>query len=204
MTLEELENRVRALEDIEEIKKLQRIYGFYLERWMSQQILDLFYDGPDVSLTLFNGTYLGKQGIKRFFDSIASVPAVPEFLHQVMQLSGVVDVDTDGKTAKGRWYGFGPAAIPTGKGVAQAFFNGIYEDEYVKDNGKWKFKTINYSATFGAPYDEGWVKPSRQAAIEDFPKGTDRAEPDIPATVNTIYPSGYLLPFHFKHPITGK
>ena len=46
MTVEELEGKVkvleekvRTLEDIEEIKKLQRAYGFYLEHWMAEDII---------------------------------------------------------------------------------------------------------------------------------------------------------------------
>ena len=41
----------------------------------------------------------------------------PEYLHQVMQLSGIVDVAPDGKTAMGRWYGFGANALPAGDGT---------------------------------------------------------------------------------------
>jgi hypothetical protein len=44
----------------------------------------------------------------------------PEFLHQVMQLSGVVTVDPDGKTAHERWYGFGAVAIPLCDGVMRS------------------------------------------------------------------------------------
>ncbi len=67
MNLKELEARLKKLEDIEEIKKLQRIYGFYLTHWMGEEIVDLFSDGPDVSLELVPGTYLGKEGVKSIF-----------------------------------------------------------------------------------------------------------------------------------------
>ena len=103
-----LEDELRRLKDIEEIKTLQKAYGYYLEHFMSQEIIDLFSDGPDVSLTLAAGTYLGKEGVIKFFSRIV---ASQEFLHQVMQLSGIVTVDLDGKTARGRWYGWGSAAL---------------------------------------------------------------------------------------------
>ena len=54
--------------------------------------------------------YVGQEGIKQFF---LRGKKPPEFLHGLMQLSGIVDVDPGGKTAKGRWYGFGPHAIPS-------------------------------------------------------------------------------------------
>ena len=37
-----LANEVRTLKDIESIRNLQKAYGYYLEHWMSQEIIDLF------------------------------------------------------------------------------------------------------------------------------------------------------------------
>ena len=48
--VKELENQLRTVQDIQEIEKLQRIYGYYLEHWMAKEIVDLFADGPDVGL----------------------------------------------------------------------------------------------------------------------------------------------------------
>jgi hypothetical protein len=69
----------------------------------------------------------------------------PEFLHQIMQLSPVIHVDSEGKTAKGRWYGYGPLAIPRGGGVSQSIHCGTYEMEYVKEDGKWKIKVFRWN-----------------------------------------------------------
>ena len=126
---------IRTLQDIEKINKLQRAYGYYLEHWMAREIIDLFSDGPDVSLTLFPGTFVGKDRIKEYFaqnkPGLKGNETNNEFYHQMMQVSGIVDVDLDGKTAKGRWYGFGAIAIPLSKGIRQEFMSGIYIAEYV-------------------------------------------------------------------------
>ena len=115
MTVEEMEARIKTLEaqvrtmqDIEDIKKLQRAFGFYLEHWMAEELVDLFADGPDTSLSIAAGQFYGKENVARLCrrgkESNEEIkPESPEFLHQVMQLSGIVDVDPDGKTAKGRW-----------------------------------------------------------------------------------------------------
>jgi hypothetical protein len=205
----ELEARVKILEkeiirlrDIEEIKNLQKAYGYYLEHWMSQDVIDLFADGPDVSLTLAAGTFLGKEGVKRFFTHIV---ATPEFFHQVMQVSGIVTVDPDGKTAKGRWYGWGSAALPSEKGIKQHFFNGIYECEYIKEEGIWKIQKMKFDQIYRATPKEGYVKPELVAPFNPSiyeTKPTFKA--DIPRTVFPSYPSGYITPFSFKHPVTGK
>jgi len=41
-TVKKLQAKVQAQEDIEAIKKLQRSYGFYLEHWQEDEIVELF------------------------------------------------------------------------------------------------------------------------------------------------------------------
>jgi hypothetical protein len=55
------------------------------------------------------------------------------------------------------------------------------------------------------PPEKGWVSPDRLAASE-IPSRDPPAQfiPDIWAEYTTEYPSGYILPFHYKHPVTGK
>lgn len=208
MKLKELEARLKTLEkqtqklqDIEEIKTLQKSYGYYLEHWMADEIIDLFVDGPDVSLTLAAGTYKGKKSIIKYFKRMSDPNA--EFMHQVMQLSGIVNVAPNGKTAKGRWYGFGALSIPSSRGVSQMFMGGIYSGEYVKEGTKWKFKSLRFDQVYSATPAQGWVKPDR-LFIASPQANLPRLEADIPRTVSFRYPSGNIVPFHYKHPVTGK
>ena len=199
-----LQVQVRTLQDIEEIKKLQRAYGHYLENWMTDEIVDLFSDSPDAVLSIQAGEFHGKEGVRRFFSHRGQNRGrrIPEFLHQVMQLSPIVDIAPDGETAKGRWYGFGATAAPTKDGVFQGWMNGVYENEYVKENGKWKIKKIGWHMYFIAPYTVGWVEPERQCEKSFRPPPPD-ASPDRPSK-DTLYPSSFICPFHFEHPVTGR
>ena len=206
MTLEELEARVRILEDTEAIKKLQRAYNYYLQHWQSEEIISLFSKSPDISLEVADsGLLKGMEGVKKFFtyqDTFCANTAnpPPEFLHIVFPLAGIVDVDPGGKTAKGRWYGFGMISIPPPKGKIQANLGcGIWENEYVKEDGKWKFKKINYNVVFNTPYEDGWVK----TPYTQRPKGENEPPPG-PDSVFAPYPSGYMFPYHYKNPVTGK
>jgi hypothetical protein len=198
-----LEDQVRTLQDIDEIKNLQRAYGYYLEHWMASEIIDLFADGPGVGLEWPEGKYPGKEGVRRYFSEMEK-KVDAEFLHQLMQLSPIVDVDPDGTTARGRWYSFGGVSVPRGGGVSQSFISGTYENEYVKEGGKWKIKKIRWHLNFSAKPGTGWVKPERVAAVDpNTPMGGP--QPDIPDTrFSQQYPSGYIFPFHYKHPVTGK
>jgi hypothetical protein len=196
-----LEKKVRILEDIEEIKKLQKAYGYYLEHGMAEQLIDLFYDGPEANLLIARGEFRGKESIKRFFLNLPG-PNDPEFLHQVMQLSGIIDVASDGKTAQGRWYGFGATAIPAEEGVYQWWMNGVYENDYIKENDRWKIKRIRWCTIFNAPFKEGWVAPSRQVATGIKMKRPLDVSDGPPE--NTMYPSGFVCPFHYKNPVSGR
>ncbi len=196
-----LEHQVRTLADIEEIKTLQKAYGYYLEHWMSQEIVDLFSDDPDVSLTLAPGTYLGKKRIAEYFNRMKDPN--PEFLHQVMQLSGIVNVDPEGTTAEGRWYGFGAVAAPADKGVREYFMGGIYGCEYVKQDGVWKIRRLRFDASYTATPASGWVAPERLVPTDTRAPLTG-PQPDVPRTFSPRYPSGYIFPFHYSHPVTGK
>ena len=214
MTEEELEGRIKTLEsqvktlqtllDIEEIKKLQRAYGYYLEHWMAKEIVELFADDPRVELDFawYEGTYRGKESIRRYYEN--RFKPGPEFMHQLMQLCPVIDVSPDGKTAKGRWYGFGAVSTPHGGGIGQVLMNGIYENEYIKENGQWKFLRFTWALNYMARPGVGWVAPERLAP-PDAPFIRDFPEPDVPPTsFDPRFPSGYIFPFHYKHPITGE
>jgi hypothetical protein len=197
---QDLEKQVRNLQDIEEIKTLQKAYGYYLEHWMSKEVIDLFSDDSDVTLTLAAGTYLGKERVRGYF---SHVKPTQEFLHQVMQLSGIVTVSDDGKKAKGRWYGWGAVAMPSDKLVRQSFFGGIYECEYIKETGIWKIQKLRFDQVYSATPKDGWVKPELVAPRNPQNLGPN-FKADIPRSTASRYPSGYILPFSFKHPVTGE
>jgi hypothetical protein len=225
MTIEELEAKVKELEkrieslqalrDIEDIKKLQKAYGYYLMNWMHEELIDCFSTSPKTTLEWPQGTFIGGDGPHRFFGNI-NTKKDPEFMHQMMQISGIVDVDPDGKTAKGRWWGFGAMAIPAGsmeipggEGVDQAISCGIYEMEYIKEDDVWKILKIKWVPVYSGAPGQGWVKPDRRAKSKPAPVGDggfpESWHPDSgPANIDYQYPSGYILPFHFKHPVTGR
>jgi hypothetical protein len=201
--IKELEKKVAILEDLEAIKRLQRSYGYYIEHWMYEELIDCFADSPDTVLNISVGIFLGKEGIRRYFSGEKERSVNPEVLHQIMQLSGIVDIAEDGKTAEGRWYGFGLAALPQGKGIIQNLTSGIYTAMYIKEGGKWKIHQLKWNPVVYAAPDEGWVKRERLDAAAGAPRNPP-PRADKPRDVDTLYPSGYVPPFHYRHPVTGK
>jgi hypothetical protein len=197
-----LEGRLRILEDIEEIKKLQRIYGYYLDNKMWDEVIDLFSDHTE-SISIGNrGLYLGKKGVDIFFKKVmggGKSGRQPGELHNHMQLQGVVNVDLRGKTAKGRWRVIIQMTYQFPDRKQAGWGEGVYENEYVKEDGRWKFKKMLWHRTFATPYEDGWAKTATGGAgpNAEFP-------PDGLPADDGPYPSNYVLPFHYQHPITGK
>jgi hypothetical protein len=200
--IKELEKKVQVLQDLEDLKRLQRTYGYYLEHWMYEELIDLFSDKPDTTLNIMVGIFLGKEGIKRYFGGEKARGSDPELLHQIMQLSGVVDIAEDGLTARGRWYGFGVVALPQSVGVLQNLTAGIYTVEYIKEGGKWKIWKIMWNPVIMADTTVGWVAPDRLATASS--RMSQPPNPDKPRDIDSKYPSGYIPPFHYPHPVTGK
>jgi hypothetical protein len=74
---------------------------------------------------------------------------------------------------------------------------GIWENEYIKENGVWKFKKLFWTDIFCSPIEEGWVK-------NPF---TDHTMKTVASSANVHfqhYPSGFIFPYHYKNPVTGK
>src|SRR4030042_1590318 len=107
MNLEELEKSVNLMEDIQEIENLQRIYAYYFDLQMWEDIIDLFSDDAESVEIVDHGLFLGKEGVKKMYwgwigKGIRSANQ-PWIQFIITQIGGVVDISPDGKTAWGRW-----------------------------------------------------------------------------------------------------
>jgi hypothetical protein len=219
MKQEELETKVKTLtetvarlvvsltrmQDIEDIKKLQRAYGYYLEHWQEEEIVGLFSHSADVSLEINDGgLYKGWPAIKQHFNfgdhytAYGAVKKAPgEFLHLLIPTTGIVDLAPNGLTAKGRWYGFFLGAMPRPVETKALIGCGIWENEYIKEDGVWKIFKLFWNDIFCSPLDEGWVK-------NPFLEHARNTVESSSAVHFAPYPSGYIFPYHYKNPVTGK
>ena len=203
-----LEEKLRNLEDIDQIDKLQKIYAYYLDSGMWDDIIELFSDDTESVEVGPSGVYLGKAGVRRLFKGLFGArPRPAGGFARHMQIQGVIHVEPDGKTAAGRWQCFIIQALMIKGELKAVWQHGEYENEYVKEEGKWKFKKLNFNIAFRTTFEDGWVKSpyvgtlSSYDSLDSLP---ETARPDKPPTAFKPYPSGYFIPFHYKNPVTGK
>jgi len=188
--------KIERLEDEDAIENLQRLYGFYIDKAMWKEAADLFAE--DATLEMGGeGVYAGKARILEYLTRKAPEGLTRGRLMNYLQLQPIVHVAPDGLTAKGRWR----FLAELGEDQKSATWGGgIYENEYVKENGTWKIRSLHGFVRFFTPYEDGWGKTALPLGkpAADFP-------PDRPATVRyEPYPAPFVAPFHYKHPVTGK
>ena len=190
-----LESEIVRLEDVKAIQRLQRAYGYYVDKKLSDEIALLFAEDASVELGGL-GVYLGRARIGEFYNWVMDGPLDQGQLHNHMILQGYVTVEPDASTAQGRWR----ALIQTGQhGESATWAEGPYENEYVKEDGTWKFSRVRWFQTVAAPYSPGWHKDALPLASPSTELPPDRP----PTTQYDSYPGVYLPPYHYANPVTG-
>ena len=181
-----------------DIKKLQRAYGYYLDKGYWQEAADLFAD--DATFEWGNdGVYVGKARIHDYLvrQGGGNVgPGLPygQFNHH-MQLQPVVNVAADGTTAKARWR---ELALIGQFQKSASWGAGIYENDYVRQDGVWKIQALRFYPTFIAPYELGWARlaPGQGDWKTDV---AAKFPPDRPSTgAYKTFPDIYVPPFHYQ------
>ncbi|MBN1238622.1 MAG: nuclear transport factor 2 family protein [Gammaproteobacteria bacterium] len=194
--LASLEQEIRLLEDTKAIKRLQRAYGYYLDEGLTDEIAPLFAADATVEIGQ-SGVYVGRDSIAAYYRHVLEDAAAPGHLNNHLIIQGIVNVAEDGATAKGRWR----ALMQLGEhGESAIWGDGPYENEYVKEDGVWKFSKVHWYGTVIAPYDPGWHK-----APMPLPGPSEELPPDRPPTeVYQSYPSAHLPPYHYDNPVSGR
>ena len=192
---QELARRASLLRDEQEIENLQRIYGYYFDRRMWDHVADLFTDDGTIEMGL-RGVYVGRPRIREFLDLLGPAGLSDGELNDHMQLQIVVSVAPDGLTARSRSREFSQTGVYEQHGAWSA---GIYENSFVKQDGKWKIRSLRFYPTFISDYEQGWGQDAQQPAAVSAER-----PPDGPPTEDyEIYPEAHIPPYHYRNPVTS-
>jgi hypothetical protein len=200
--IDALASEIDRLEGDRAVKKLQRAFGYYMDRGLWDEAADLFADSGSVEIGQ-DGVYVGRPRIKEYLQRLGGGQPglIYGQLNEWLQLQPVVHVAPDGLSAKARWRDL---AMLGQFQRSAAWRDGVYENEYVKEGGVWKIAKLHLFVTFLAPYDKGWA---RLTSVEgDWKSDVAKAfPPDRPPTAAyKPFPDTQLAPFHYPNPVTGK
>ena len=149
MSVVDVENRLRVLQDIEEIRRLKARYCSYADRYDSEAIVSLFTEDGGLEDDAGN-VHQGREQLRDFFSNARE--RLPFIVHTVM--NSLIEVDGDEGT--GSWYLFQPATM--GDSGQAVWGSGRYDEEYIRVGGQWRFKRMKTSLFFWTPFDQGWAK----------------------------------------------
>lgn len=160
--LEELKARVAALEDIEAIRSLRNKYFRCLDGKLWNEMEECFVE--DVSASYFNGeiNLKGKDALIDFFRQGLSDSLVCIHHGHHPEIERTSDA-----TARGTWGLYNYLIDKThnrGQRVA-----GVYQDEYVKQNGTWKIRSIVCNQIFQESWDRNDT-PSLKLTLRGTPQ----------------------------------
>jgi hypothetical protein len=213
----ELEHRLGIVEDELAIRKLQHAYGYYLDKCYYDEVVDLFDE--DCEVIFIGGVYKGKAGAARLytgrfrsrFTDGHNGPQFGRLLDHPM-LQDLVHVAADRRTGYARFRtlmqaGTHEMVATADVPVRQWMEGGLYENVYsCADDGVWKIKKLFYRAFWHGTMDDGWAHtppdyvPNASVTYPEDPYGPDELLVNAPR----LWPETTTLPFHYKHPVTGK
>lgn len=213
-----LERRVAELEDQAAIRRLQMAYGYYIDYNRPEEVAALF--AKDGSVVFLSGEYVGHEGVMRLYGTwIQNLftkgerGPVKGLLLDHFQLQDVITIADDRKTAKGRfrgvlaggWHDDVLAEKP--EHVPQQFWEaGIYENDYVREDGVWKIKRLNYLMQWQADYETGWAHTVAhlQPAVQCYPDNPIGPDFLLPVEEHReTWPHRQAVEMSFAHPVLG-
>jgi hypothetical protein len=147
MTIEELEKRLRIIEDIEEIRKLQLTYINALITCDWDVVEECFAENSAVDFKE-SGVLRGKQTVsKDFRERISKSHIGKEGIFTVHPI-----ISVEGDRAKGNWFFYSLTYHPReffdypDPEKAPDWVQGIYDMEYIRVDGKWKISLLKWRA----------------------------------------------------------
>lgn len=198
-----LQKAVEYAEDLSAIKRLQRAYGYYLDKGLWTDLAELFADEARANYPA--GVFIGKQSIQEHLyrniggGEIGEVGLGDGRLYNHLSIQPVVHLDPSGATAEGRWRAM---AMFGRYGTQQAIWaEGVYNMVYVKEGGVWKIWDLEYTSGYGDSYSTGW---GANPEAEPRRSPTYAYPADEPRNMSCEgFPQACYAAFHYGNPGTS-
>jgi hypothetical protein len=141
---------VGRLESLRAVKNLQRSYAQYAQFGLWSEMADLFASNGKI---VWGDEVVATRPARAKWLAAHGAPmANPGALNTELIDDPLVNLSLDGRSAKGRWRGL--ALRGDGKGRAW-IEGGLYENDYVLEQGRWKIATLHYYPQYEGDYKTG-------------------------------------------------
>lgn len=191
--LDQLDSRITRLEDMNDIERVQRTYGYFVDKGQWTLLSQLFTEDGTLEIG-GKGIFVGQDRVLEYMQTAFGPDgANVGMITNHMQFQPVVNVSPDGETGWLRARAFVMAS--SGWGLP------LYEDEFEKgEDGIWRISRLTGPFTMYTNW-QGWGENALNNTWPDkFPPA-----PDLPpSTVYLTYPAYYIAPFHYPNPVTGE
>ena len=193
------EQLAQRWEDQRALKNLMGKYANCIILNREQDIFDLFWSqNADICLSFNDGGYVGPEAVKGYYDAcvqrnklVASLmqKRFPKELGSMTEeelygvgpfkvkplSSPVIEVATDGKTAKGLWHCQGAYNDVEVCGPVANWTWGYFAVDFVRESDGWKIWHLSYTNDVDCICGQSWGKPRQElpelpefAALADF------------------------------------
>lgn len=152
--IDALARDVERVESVRAVKDLQRAYAQLSQFGQWRAMAALF--AAEGALRWGGETAVGRDAIEAWLKTQAGAMdgLTPGSLHTEIIDEPLANLSADGQTAKARWMSM--RFLGDGKGKAR-IEGGLYENDYVRENGRWRIAALNYHPQFEGDYENGWT-----------------------------------------------
>ncbi len=166
------------------MRNLQSAYGYYVDRRMWDDVVDLF--AADGAATLGGRRFAGKAGVRKAMETMGPQGLAHGILNEHPLFDIIVKILPGGQQAESR--GIELAMLGAAdKGKASWEIN-VFRNRFVKQGGLWKLKDMHVTPLMKADYATGWGKGALPGAAPAFPPDFILPGPAASAAI-TVPPS---------------
>ena len=151
--LDALSQKVDRVEAVRDIKVVQRTYAQLAQFGEFKQMASLF--AANGTLQWGDQTVTGRKAIQTWLtaDAGAMNGIAPGSMNTTVIDNPIINLSAAGTTAQGRFDGI--RLMGDGNGATR-IDGGIYENDYVLEDGAWKIAKLHYYRQFDGNYANGW------------------------------------------------
>ena len=177
------------------IENLQAMYGYYIDKGQWKKASALFSRTGTYEFGQ-SGVYVGNGHVERALSLMGPQGLEEGQLNNYVMVQPIINISEDNRTAKARWR----SDVQLSRAGKGRWGGGVYENEYVNDNGTWKFSKLHYYVTFWGDYDKGWVA----SPFPMDPPSTAIPPDRPPSVVYEDFPKLQVVPYHYNNPVSNK